>query len=170
MNNTVIGVDGRPVTEAVINTPGGGASRNVRRPDLVTGVSPYLADAGKTRHLNPAAFAVPAPGTFGNLGRNALHGPGVAQLDLTLHKRFGLTEKRNFEFRAEFYNALNRANFANPPATLANALGTGANQLQPGQAFTAAAGGAFGMLNRTVERTVGLGTSRQIQLALRFTF
>jgi len=60
-------------------------------------------------------------------------------------------------------------NFANPPATLPNALGTGTNQLQPGQPFTAVAG-TFGNLNRTVERTVGLGTNRQIQFALRLNF
>lgn len=66
---------------------------------------------------------------------------------------------------------LNRANFANPPSTLPNALGAGPNQLQPGQPFTAAAaGGAFGVLNSTVERQVGLGTNRQIQLSLRFSF
>jgi len=163
-------IGGRPVTTATINTPGGGASRNVRRPNLVAGVDPYLK-IGKTRYLNPAAFSIPAPGTYGNLARNALAGPGLFQLDLTLHKRFRVRETAAFELRSEIYNVLNRANFANPPATLPNALGTGSNQLQPGQAFTAAAaGGAFGVLNSTVERQVGLGTSRQIQLSLRFSF
>jgi hypothetical protein len=95
----------------------------------------------------------------------------MSQFDLTLHKRFRLTEKFNLEFRSELYNLFNRANFANPPAALNNALGTGSNQLQPGQAFTSAsAGGAFGIYNSTVERAVGLGTSRQIQLSLRLNF
>jgi hypothetical protein len=155
-------------TEAILNVPGGGASRNIRRPDVVPGVSPYL---GRTRFLNPAAFAMPAPGTFGNLARNALHGPAMAQFDLTIHKRFAMGEKRNVEFRSEIYNLFNRANFRNPPSTLANALGTGTNQVQPGEAFTAAsAGGAFGVINSTVDRTVGLGTSRQIQISLRLNF
>lgn len=168
--NSPIVVDGRAVTTAMINTPGGGASRGVRRPDVVPGVNPYLKE-GKTRFLNPAALSMPAPGAFGNLGRNALHGPSLSQFDLTLDKRFSATEKTNVEFRAEIYNILNRANFSNPPATLLNALGTGPNQLQPGQAFTAAAaGGAFGVLNSTVERQVGLGTNRQIQLSLRLNF
>ena len=169
--NAPILIDGAPVTTAIVNTPGGGASRNVRRPDVVAGVNPYMTGADKRVYLNPAAFATPAPGTFGNLARNALSGPGMVQFDLTLHKRFRVTDKTNLEFRGELYNAFNRANFANPPAMLANSLGAGTNQLQPGRPFTpATAGGAFGVLNRTVERAVGLGAARQVQLSLRFSF
>jgi hypothetical protein len=51
---------------AIINTPGGGASRNVRRPDVVAGVNPFVEDGGLL-FLNPAAFSTPRPGTFGNL-------------------------------------------------------------------------------------------------------
>ncbi len=154
---------------AVVNTPGGGASRNVRRPDLIPGVNPYLNNDRSL--LNPAAFAIPAPGTFGNLPRNALRGPGFTQLDLILNKRFRLSETTNIEFRTEVFNVFNFTNFANPSSTLNNALGTGANQLQPGQPFTqAAAGSTFGLLRQTIERTVGLGTNRQIQFALRFNF
>jgi len=59
---------------AVINTPGGGNSRNVRRPDLLPGVNPFI---NKDRTiLNPAAFAIPRPGTFGNLVRNQITGRG----------------------------------------------------------------------------------------------
>lgn len=164
-------VDGRPVTAAVINTIGGGNSRDVRRPDVVAGVNPFLSGGDKRLFLNPAAFSIPAPGTFGNLGRGALHGPGLSQVDLTLHKRIPVTERVRLQFRAEAYNIFNRANFLNPPVRLANALGTGAGQLQPGQAFTAsAAGGGFGVINSTVERTIGLGTSRQMQLSLRLEF
>lgn len=78
------------------------------------------------------------------------------------------------EFRSEIYNIFNRANFANPPSSLANSLPGrpgAANTIQPGQAFTpVTAGGIFGTLNSTVERQVGLGTSRQIQLSLRVNF
>lgn len=154
---------------AVINTPGGGASRNVRRPDLIAGVNPYLNNDRNL--LNPAAFATPAPGTYGNLPRNALRGPNFKQFDLVLNKRFRLTETANVEFRSEFFNIFNQTNFLNPGSRLNNALGTGANQLQPGQPFTqAAAGSTFGLLTQTVERTVGLGTNRQIQFALRLNF
>lgn len=153
---------------AVINTPRGGASRNVRRPDLIPGVDPFL-NSDRTI-LNPAAFAAPKPGTFGNLERNSLHGPNFFQQDVILAKKFALTETANIEFRTEIFNLFNVSNFANPPATLPNVIGTGTNQLQPGQAFTAAAAGTFGIVNRTVERTVGLGTNRQIQFALRLNF
>src|SRR5205085_6168459 len=96
---------------AVVNTPGGGASRNVRRPDLIPGVNPFLNNDRNL--LNPAAFAAPAPGTFGNLARNALRGPGFWQSDLILNKRIPLTETVKLEFRTEIFNIFNHANFAN---------------------------------------------------------
>jgi hypothetical protein len=150
---------------AVINTPGGGASRNIRRPDLIPGVDPYLDNDRFT--LNPAAFATPAPGTFGNLPRNALRGPNFRQFDLVLAKKFRFTETMNIEFRTEIFNIFNMTNFAAPSATLSNVVGT----LQPGQPYTQSlAGSTFGQLRSTVERTVGLGTNRQIQFAFRFNF
>ena len=155
---------------AVINTPGGGASRGVRRPDLIPGVDPYLHDGGR-QFLNPAAFAIPAPGTFGNLERGLLRGPKFWQADLLLSKRIALAGTAVVELRAEVYNLFNHTNYDLPPATLNNALGTGTNQVQPGQAFTqAAAGSAFGRLRSTVGTTVGMGTNRQSQFAVRFTF
>ena len=167
---------------AVVNTPGGGASRNIRRPNLIAGANPYL---GSDRNfINPAAFSIPSPGTFGDLSRNAFSGPNFKQLDLVLAKRFRISESAGFEFRTEVFNILNRANFANPSVTLSNALpnlsfnsttgayaATTSNVLQPGQSFTQnAAGATFGLLRSTVGRTVGLGTNRQIQFAMRFNF
>jgi len=159
---------------AIINTPNGGSSRNVRRPDLVSGADPFVTSSGLL-FLNPAAFATPKPGTYGNLERGSLHGPGFNQVDLVLAKHFpfGATT-RNAEFRIEIFNVFDRANFSNPVATLPNALPTNAtteaNKVQPGQAFTNAAAGAFGTLTSTVGRTVGLGTPRQVQFAFRFNF
>jgi hypothetical protein len=159
---------------AVVNTPGGGNSRNVRRPDLVAGVSPYLANDRLI--LNPAAFATPAPGTFGNVPRNFLRGPSFRQFDIVLNKRFKFSETTNLEFRTEVFNVFNRTNFDFPGSRLNLALpslaqvGT-SGVLQPGQAYTqATAGGTFGLLRQTVVRDVGLGTSRQIQFALRLNF
>ena len=150
---------------AVVNVPGGGASRNVRRPN-VTG-QPFYLDNDRNI-LNPAAFSTPAPGTFGDLPRNALRGPIFRQFDLTLSKKFFITEKANIQFRTEIFNLFNTTNFANPSATLNNSLGA---SFQPGQAFTQSlAGGAFGQIRSTVGRTVGLGTNRQIQFALRLNF
>ncbi|MBI3492311.1 MAG: TonB-dependent receptor [Acidobacteria bacterium] len=158
---------------AVINTPGGGTSRNVRRPDLIPGVDPYIQTNGVI-FLNPAAFTTPKPGTFGNLERGSLHGPAFSQIDLVIAKHFPFAITRNVEFRMEVFNLFDTANFSNPAATLANVLPSNAtneaNKLQPGQPFTSAAAGTFGTIQSTVGRTVGLGTSRQIQFALRLNF
>lgn len=164
----------------VVNTPGGGNSRNIRRPDLIGGVNPYLNN--DRSFLNPAAFAIPGAGTFGNFKRNELSGPTSKQLDLVLSKRFYFNEKMNVEFRTEVFNVFNTANFANPSTTLNNALptltvptsGTAYNissGIEPGQSFTqSSAGSTFGLLRSTVGRTVGLGTNRQIQFAFKFNF
>ncbi len=170
LTNAPVLVGGIPVTVPVVNVPGGGATRDVRRPDVVAGVNPFIQGADKTVILNPAAFTTPRPGTFGNLGRNALHAPGISQFDLTLSKRFLITERVNIQFRAEAYNIFNRANFDIPVARLNNVLGTNANQLQPGQPYTSATGGSFGQIQGTVEKVIGLGTSRQAQLSLRVSF
>jgi hypothetical protein len=170
VNNPIV-EGGQVVTTAVINNPYGGAFRNNRRPSVIAGVNPYLSTGDRRFILNPAAFTIPQAGEYGNLGRWALHGPSLSQFDLTLQKRFALNERMNIEFRSEFYNLFNRANFANPPARFNNALGTGSGQIQPGQPFTlAAAGGAFGIANSTLTKDVGLGASRQIQFSLRLWF
>ncbi len=158
---------------AVINTPGGGASRNVRRPDLVPGVDPYIVDGGLL-FLNPAAFAVPEPGTFGNLERNSVHGPAFRQVDLLVGKKLPIGGNRNIELRLEVFNLFNADNFGLPVGTLPNVIPT-ANlsetaKLQPGQSYSAATGGTFGRLTSTVTRTVGLGTNRQVQVAFRLNF
>jgi hypothetical protein len=157
---------------AVINVPGGGGSLNARRPDLVPGMSPYL-DAGR-RFLNPAAFATPAPGTFGNLPRGAIRAPALTFFDFSARKEFkhGENGQRVFAFRVDITNVLNMANFDRPAAVLPDALGAdAATQLQPGRPFTdAAAGSEFGILNRTFKREQDLGASRQIQFGFSFKF
>ncbi len=158
---------------AVMNTPGGGSTRNVRRPDVVPGVSPFVANGGLV-FLNPAAFSAPQPGTWGNLQRGSIKGPAFRQIDMILAKRVPLAGTTNLEFRVEIFNLFNIANFTNPVGTLpaalpANSL-TEANKLQPGQPYTSTAAGTFGTLTSTVGRTVGLGTSRQVQFAARINF
>jgi hypothetical protein len=167
---------------ALVNTPGGGNSRNIRRPNIVAGVDPFLNS--DRQFINPAAFAMPAPGQWGDLGRNALSGPSFYQADMIFAKKFRFTETMNFEFRTEVFNIFNKTNFANPSVTLNNALptlsfntntsiytATTSNVVQPGQAFTqGAAGSTFGLLRSTVGRTVGIGSNRQIQFGFRFNF
>ncbi|HTH37126.1 MAG TPA: hypothetical protein VL572_04130, partial [Pyrinomonadaceae bacterium] len=167
---------------AVVNTPGGGNSRNIRRPNLIAGVDPYLNNDRNV--INPAAFATPGPGEWGDFPRNELSGPIFRQFDVIIAKRFRISETMNFEFRTEVFNIFNQANFANPSTTLNNALpslsfntatgvfgATTSNVIQPGQAFTqGSAGATFGLLRSTVGRTVGLGSNRQIQFGFRFNF
>ncbi|MDP9050795.1 MAG: hypothetical protein M3O31_08750, partial [Acidobacteriota bacterium] len=157
-------------TTAVNNVPGGGNSRNIRRPDVLSGVSPYL-NSGK-QFLNPAAFTTPAPGKFGNSRRNDYSGPNLSQLDLTLSKAVRVYEGYSIDFHADAYNVLNKPNYANPGTvrltqTLATAPGTG---VQPGTPFTASNAGSFGALTSTVGNQVGIGANRQIQLSLRLLF
>lgn len=77
---------------------------------------PVFGDGTRTadRWFNPAAFAVPAAFTFGNVGRNSVYGPGMQTLDVALAREFSLSEKAKFQFRAEFFNALNHVNLGTP--------------------------------------------------------
>jgi Carboxypeptidase regulatory-like domain/TonB dependent receptor len=151
---------------AMVNTPYGGEDRSVLRPNLIPGVNPYLKSDTGTLYLNPAAFAIPAAGTYGNLGRNSLRGPGFTQVDLQLSRTFAITERDKLQLRAEAFNLLNHPNFSNPTAMLPDAL----VDVQPNSAFNSTLASGFGMVNSTVGRTVGLGTSRQLQLSARFEF
>src|SRR5262249_37595611 len=116
----------------------------------------------------------PQPGQFGNLERNSLHGPNFKQVDFFFAKHFKAVGRSDIEFRGEVFNLFDTVNFSNPVGTLPQAIPanvlTEANRIQPGQRYTAAAAGTFGTLTSTVNRTVGLGTPRQVQFALRFTF
>jgi hypothetical protein len=64
--------------------------------------------------FNPAAFATPPAFTYGNVGRNSVYGPGMQTLDLAVARAFRLSEKANFQFRAEAFNALNKTNLGTP--------------------------------------------------------
>ena len=103
---------------------------NVFRPNLIGGVPLWIANpsAPGGRTINPAAFqpitALNPNGVAiqGNLGRNALTGFGMSQLDLALQRDFVFAEQRSFQLRVEAYNALNHPNFADPIAVLASPL------------------------------------------------
>ena len=66
------------------------------------------------RWFNPAAFAIPAAFTFGNVGRNTVYGPGRQTLDLALQREFSMTETVKLQVRAEAFNALNHSNLGTP--------------------------------------------------------
>src|SRR6202034_2753946 len=85
------------------------------RPNVVAGCDVY---ANQNVHLwfNPACFASSAYGTVGNMGRNALIGPGYVETDLGVMKETRITERVSVQFRAELFNLFNHPNF-NIPAT-----------------------------------------------------
>ena len=85
------------------------------RPNLVG--NPHVAFNPLGPYLNPAAFAQPLPGTYGNLGRNAFSGPGLNDFDMSLVKSQQIARDWSLRLRAEFFNVWNHPNFANPSTT-----------------------------------------------------
>ncbi len=75
---------------------------------------PNLSSPSADRWFNTAAFAFPAPGTFGNAGRNILRGPGYQNVNASLVKNTSLTERLNLQFRAEAFNLFNHPNLNLP--------------------------------------------------------
>ena len=85
------------------------------RPNLVG--NPHLPFNPLGPYLNPAAFAQPVPGTYGNLGRNVFSGPGLNDFDMSLVKSQHVSRDCWLRLRAEFFNIWNHPNFANPSTT-----------------------------------------------------
>jgi hypothetical protein len=115
---------------------------------------PVLKGTTAVQYFNPAAFAKPAAGTYGNMGRYALYGPGFGSADVSIFKKTPITERIVTEFRVEIFNVFNRTNWANPNAT-----------------FTS---GSFGQLTATKNGSsgagLGFGEARNVQLGLRIVF
>jgi len=110
---------GRPFTVALLpEIDNSGTGRSVLgfgandRPN-VSG-DPNLSSPSADRWFNTAAFAFPAPGTFGNAGRNILRGPGYQNVNASLVKNTLLTERLNLQFRAEAFNLFNHTNLNLP--------------------------------------------------------
>jgi hypothetical protein len=129
------------------------------RPDLVPGQPIYLNGPDKTKYLNPKAFALPAPGTFGNLRRGTVRQPGLANVDFSVAKNWKLKEKYGIQFRAEMFNLFNHTEF--------NGFNNGLGANFDGANFTA------------FNNTLGTGTfgqlssdrgPRNIQFGIKFNF
>ena len=139
----------------------------VVRPDPVSGAPWYLYDDQYPggRVINAAAFQAAPAGRQGYLGRNAVRGLAVRQLDLSLRRQFPVMETLRLELRGEFFNILNSANFADP-----------SGQLLSSGAVNPAFGLTQSMLNRGLSSGAGLnplfqvGGPRSIQLSLRVRF
>ncbi|HWQ56956.1 MAG TPA: TonB-dependent receptor [Bryobacteraceae bacterium] len=76
------------------------------------------------RWFDPAAFVVPAKGTFGNSGVNILEGPGLHEHNITIAKDFKLNERMRFTLMAAMQNAFNHPNFNNPTSANISTPGT----------------------------------------------
>ena len=83
------------------------------RPNAVPGATYQLPSSqmSTSRYFNTTAFTAPAAGAFGNVGRNTLIGPAIANADGVLARHFRLNEHMDLQFRAEFFNTLNHPNF-----------------------------------------------------------
>jgi hypothetical protein len=88
----------------------GTASAVGQRPNY-TGAPIYLNTGDSTRHLNPAAFATPAPGQFGTLGKGSVRGTPITTIDFSVGKNWRFDERYGIQFRAEFFNLFNHTNF-----------------------------------------------------------
>jgi len=84
---------------------------NLDRPNLVLPNAKPPAGTNPIDFINPAAFQTEATGTFGNLGRDAISGPGAVNFDLSLSRVFTFHERWKFEARAEAFNIINHTNF-----------------------------------------------------------
>ncbi len=143
-------LSGFPFTPLIgSNRSGDGDTRNPDRPSLSPSFSGATVTGNPTQWFKPAAFALPVAGTNGNLGRGTLTGPGLADVDFSLFKSTRVTEKTNLQFRAEFFNILNRSNFGTPNTTVFS----GAN-ISP----------SAGLITTTAT------SPRQIQLGLKLIF
>jgi len=175
---------GRPIPIANSTDTSGRFYFN-QRPNVVPGVNPILSNwTPSTGYLNPLAFVQPAFGTFGDLGRDSIFGPGYSNVDFSVTKNTRLTERLSLQLRAEFFNIFNHPNFALPAHTIIPGYvdnGTpGSPQVVPNPA--AHVNGditqpllPMGLITQTpdVAQTnpgLGGGGPRVIQLAAKFTF
>jgi hypothetical protein len=149
-NTIVTLLSGFPFTPQIgSNRSGDGDTRNPDRPSLNPAFTGPVVTGNPNQWFNPEAFILPTPGTYGDLGRGVYSGPGLADVDFSLFKNTAITERTNLQFRAEFFNLLNRANFGTPNATVFSGA-----SISP----------SAGLITTTAT------TSRQIQFGLKLFF
>ena len=124
--------------------------------DPYSGVAARATPFGAIPYFNPAAFRLAAAGTFGNLGRNVLYGPGFGAVDFSLFKDIPIIpEKLRAQFRMEIFNITDRANLGNPGVSVNSASTLGL--------ITATRNGANAP-------GIGFGEPRNMQLALKLVW
>jgi hypothetical protein len=142
---------GFPLTPQLSYNPSNnGDTRNPVRPFINPDFHGALVLGKASQWFNPAAFLAPPnnSGFWGNAGRSIIPGPGLATWDFSVIKDTTLTERFRFQFRAEFFNLLNRANFNTPNLVV----------FTPGSAAPSPTAGAI---------TSTSTTARQLQFALK---
>jgi hypothetical protein len=154
---------GNPFTIVLATSTITGAANTVR-PNVIGPVQVSGNPFGQWI-VNPSAtFALPAAGTFGNLGRNTVYGPGFADVDLALIKNTKLTERMNLQFRLDSFDLFNHPNFGQPGPLAAN--GATIITISP----TTGVPATFSTISSTRFPTADSGSSRQLQLALKLRF
>ncbi|MGD1074047.1 MAG: carboxypeptidase regulatory-like domain-containing protein, partial [Bryobacteraceae bacterium] len=124
-------------------------------PDIVPGYTANQAPSGgrnANEWFDPAAYAVAAPLTGGDLGQAAGTGPPTETLDFSTFKDFALTERFKMQFRGEFINLFNFPLLSQPDASLGDSKALGGN-------------GNFGVITGAT-----VGSERHIQFSLRLSF
>ena len=133
------------------NPTGNGDSRNPIRPSYNPNFSGPVVLGGPNEYFNPNAFITPSTGTYGNVGRDTLIGPGLHTVDFSATKKTALTERVSLQFRAELFNIFNNVNFSTPNAVVFSSA-------------TTTPAPTAGVITATAS------TSRQIQFGLKLLF
>ena len=148
VNAIITAQTGFPFTPLVgFNQSADGDTRNPDRVSLNPNFTGPIVEGNPNQWYNPAAFLLPAAGTFGNAGRDILVAPGLVNIDGSMFKSFRFRERVTLQFRAEVFNSMNHTNFGWPVITTFTSSG----------AYSSSAG----VITST------LTTSRQLQFALK---
>jgi hypothetical protein len=131
-----------------------------QRPNLVPGVSIYAGNQTITNWFNPAAFSLPAKGTWGNAGRYLGRGPDMFEVDSTLQKRFPITERLALNFRASAYNMFNHPVYSTPSGSIGALTGN-----------PPSVSAGFGRITKIINTgAVGTGAPRRFEFMFRAEF
>jgi hypothetical protein len=156
---------GFPITVLESEQYMGIALANAFRPNLAAGAPLWITDSNAPggRRINPSAFQATPSGVQGSLGRNAMTGFGMSQVDLAVRREFRLGERRTLQFRMEAFNSLNQANFADPVTFLSSPMFGESTSMLNLMLGTGSPGSGLSPILQT-------GGARSFQAALRFHF
>jgi hypothetical protein len=113
LSGSVVAQSGSPFTPIMaVNNSFSLSTNNSWFPNVVG--NPKLDNPTIARWFDTSAFAAPAPGTFGNMGRNILNGPGLFTMNASLAKTFTIREGFFFDLTGNATNALNHPSFGQP--------------------------------------------------------